>query len=99
MPLSLKERAVQYIKDGTFTCVVVREGEILTTSTQRGITPLIDFNDSDPEILRSSSVYDKIIGKAAAMIAVNCKASYVYGLVMSEEAHSLLVDSVITAAF
>ena len=50
-------------------CVFVREGAVLRPGEGTGVRPLVRALDEEPELLRGSVVVDKIVGKAAAMLA------------------------------
>lgn len=71
-------------------CVFVREGAVLRPGEGTGVRPLVRALDEDPELLRGSVVVDKIVGKAAAMLAVLGGAAGVYGLTMSAAARDYL---------
>ena len=71
-------------------CVFVREGAVLRPGEGTGVRPLVRALDEEPELLRGSVVVDKIVGKAAAMLAVLGGAAGVYGLTMSAAAWDYL---------
>lgn len=71
-------------------CVFVREGAVLRPGEGTGVRPLVRALDEEPELLRGSVVVDKIVGKAAAMLAVLGGAAGVYGLTMSAAARDYL---------
>ncbi|MGN0965417.1 MAG: DUF1893 domain-containing protein [Dysosmobacter sp.] len=71
-------------------CVFVREGAVLRPGEGTGVRPLVRALDEEPELLRGSVVVDKIVGKAAAMLAVLGAAAGVYGLTMSAAARDYL---------
>ena len=71
-------------------CVFVREGAVLRPEEGTGVRPLVRALDEEPELLRGSVVVDKIVGKAAAMLAVLGGAAGVYGLTMSAAARDYL---------
>lgn len=74
---------------GDTTCVVIKNNEI-KISTERGIKPLIVLLEEDKDALRESLIADKIIGRAAAFLAIYGGAAEVYGEVMTNEAMALL---------
>ncbi len=81
---------------GDVTCAVMK-GECIKTSTERGIKPLIAFMEADPDALRGALIADKIIGRAAALLAVYGGAAEVYGEVMTDCALDLLAENGIKA--
>ena len=66
------------------TCVLCR-GDVVFTSTERGIKPLVEFIDNHTD-MKGFSAADKIVGKAAAMLYVILGVKAVYSPVMSETA-------------
>lgn len=77
------EPAVEIIKSGADTCVVMKGDTIIFRGEGRGVSPLLKLYEGDPEKLQGAVVADKIIGKAAAMILVLAGAKMVYGELMS----------------
>lgn len=55
-----------------------------------GIAALIELLEGNEDVFRNTSVADKTVGKAAAMILVANGAQMVYGTVMSEAAREFL---------
>lgn len=78
-------------------CVFVRDGAVLKPGEGTGVRPLVRALDEEPELLRGSVVVDKIVGKAAAMLAVLGGAAGVYGLTMSAAARDYLAARGISA--
>ena len=66
------------------TCIIIKDGKIVTIEEGRGISPVIAMYEQD--MLKDSVIVDKIIGKAAAMILVLGGVKYCYGLTMSRDA-------------
>lgn len=54
----------------------------------KGVQPILTLLDKDA--LRDATVVDKVIGRAAAAVAIVGKVRRVHALLMSEEAKSLL---------
>ena len=67
---------------GKARCVAVNEAGLLI-SEKRGILPMIEWLEENPECLRGASVADRIVGRAAAMIMVHAGVSEVYASVVS----------------
>jgi len=78
-------------------CVFVREG--LRTGEGTGVRPLVTAYETEPELLRGAVIVDKIVGKAAAMVAVLGGAAGVYGLTMSAAARDYLEARGVPAAW
>lgn len=83
---------------GHVRCARCRNG-VLTVSAERGIRPMINWLEEDGECLRGSSVADKIVGRAAAMIMVYGGVSEVYTTVISERALELLQEHGINCTY
>ncbi len=77
---------------GHVRCAVCRDGE-LHLSEARGIRPMLDWLDADPEFLRGASVADKVVGRASAMIMVYGGVREVYTDVISTRALELLKEN------
>lgn len=79
--LNLKES----LSSENFT-IVIRKDDKFFSSYERGVNPLIHLIDNDLSFLENSSVADKVIGKAAAMLMVLGKIKEVHTIVISEPA-------------
>lgn len=76
---------------GDRTCVLVRGGEVLSSS-ERGIRPMMTWI-GDGTDLTGFSVADRIVGKAAAMLFCKAGIVAVWGDVMSESAAGVLREA------
>ena len=81
--VDMLDEALRLIQGGTISCVIIKDSAIVHTADGRGVSPLLNILDQEPDKLKDAFVVDKIIGKAAAMVLVLGGASRVYGLVMS----------------
>ena len=70
------ETAKKLFADGEYTCVLCRNGAVVTR-TERGIKPLIDFIDSGKDYCGFAAA-DKIVGKAAALLYVRLGIKALY---------------------
>ena len=87
------------IAEGKAECVVIR-GSQSWRESGRGVSPLLEFYDHRaPGFLKSATVVDKVIGRAAAMIAISGGATRVHGEIMSEDAKALLESRGITVSY
>lgn len=73
----------------TFAAV---SGNEIYTSEKRGVAPILEKIDSDPEFFSGASVADRVIGKAAAMLLEKYGAAEIYAQVTSEYAIAYLND-------
>ena len=80
------QTAIDLIAAGRYTCVMVQEGRVALAMRGVGVRPLVFARQSGRPLLSGAQIADKVIGKAAAVIAVLGGASEVYGQVMSESA-------------
>lgn len=83
------DKAVAYLI-GDATCVLYRTEEDIQISREKGIRPLVLWMAEDENALRGAAVADRIVGRAAAFLAVYGGVRAVYGEVMSEGAVSVL---------
>jgi hypothetical protein len=81
---------IDILNSGQYTCVLCK-GEIIYTSTERGIKPLLDWLDSGIN-LKGFSAADKIVGKAASFLYILLEVKEVYAHVITEEAIKLLTE-------
>lgn len=79
------EKAKQLLAEKQLTFVAVNNGEI-RTSVKRGVMPVIELIDSEPEFLNGASVADKVIGKAAAMLLTAYGVKEIYTPLTSDNA-------------
>lgn len=81
----LKEKLCQ----NNYSCVIGNGKEIIYTSEEKGIKPLLDFYNN---CAGNEPIYiaDKIIGKGAAFIVLLLSAKGLYTPVISESALALL---------
>jgi len=81
------QKATRLLEEG-HTCVIVRD-EFTLISDKTGISPMLDFLQSD-EMLQGASAADKIVGKAAAMLFALAGIREVYAEVLSESGKAFL---------
>ncbi len=89
--------AVNLIREGTATCVVVRDNRIVHTSTGAGLDPVIRLYERG--VLKGASVVDKIVGKASAMVLILGGVKSCYGVTMSRSAEAYLKAHRVSAAW
>lgn len=77
-------KAIDMLQDGHYTCVLCKN-DIIYTSTERGVKPLLEWMDRGI-VLKDFSAADKVVGKAAAFLYVLFGVEEVYASVMSERA-------------
>ena len=93
------EKGRKMIAEGKAECVVIRGGKV-SSERGRGVSPLLEFHDHrEAGFLRGATVVDKVIGRAAAMIAISGGATRVHGELMSEDAKALLESRGVTVSY
>jgi len=81
------DKAKLILVDGGYTCVLCK-GDLVYTSTERGVRPVLDWL-SDGIDMKGFSVADKIVGKAAALLFVLAGITEIYAPIMSRGAVSV----------
>lgn len=79
------EKAKSVLKTENATLVAVNKDEIYI-SHERGVAPILNKIDENPQFLRGASVADKVIGKAAAMLLVKYGVAEIHAVLVSEKA-------------
>ena len=83
--------AAALIRDGRAGAVLVKDCAIAAVEPNGpGVKPLLNLHDNRPDVLKGALVVDKVVGRAAAAIAVDGGAVRVHGLLMSESAKEFL---------
>lgn len=88
--MSDKILAANKLIEGQFSCVLVKDGDVIMTSKDRGIRPIIKMLMADQHSLKDMVLADKIIGKAAALLVVFGQIEYLYAHVISDCAKNIL---------
>ncbi len=73
--------------DNTFVC---KNGRRIHKSHKRGVAPMVELLQKEPELMEGSQVVDKVIGRAAAFLLIKGKVSKLYTEVISKPALELL---------
>ena len=83
--------AARLIREGRAGAVLVKDGVIVAVEPNGpGVKPLLRLHDLRADVMKGAWVVDKVVGRAAAAIAIDGGATRVHGLVMSETAKTLL---------
>jgi len=69
---------------------IVKDGEVIYTSKEKGIYPIYNAYTSMKDSLKGASVADRVIGKAAAMICKSAKIKCLYSVIITKQAVKLL---------
>lgn len=97
------ELAKSELIKGNYTCVIVSGEQIVMTSVERGVKPLIVFYEQYTERRGYTGaglvLADKVIGRASALLAALCGMESIYAGVISAEAKKALDDLGIPVTF
>lgn len=84
------ELALQELESGAFSLIVKKDGRVLFASRDPMLRPLLTALDTLGEELIGSTVIDRIVGKAAALLCVKARVGEVYTPLASEPALQVL---------
>ena len=84
------DAARQKILAGNAGCVIIKAGKIVHDENGRGIAPILDIYRQHPDKMKDSVLVDKVIGKAAAMVAICGKVKYVHAELICDSAVEIL---------
>ncbi|MCT4686945.1 DUF1893 domain-containing protein [Vallitalea sp.] len=76
------------LNENNYTCIVKNSDEVVFTSTERGVKPLLDYIDENHEYM-DITVIDRIIGKGAMCLAIKSKAKKIITPIISKKALEL----------
>jgi len=82
--------AREHLDAGDWSLVVVTCQGTRHVSRDRGVAPLLDLVENLGDGLRGAVLADKVVGRAAALLAVGAGFSRVYARVLSTPAHAVL---------
>lgn len=82
--MNLKQ-ALQLLEETNSSCMVLKNNEIIYTSSSSGVKPLLMFLKEDVVLGENDRLIliDKVIGKAALLLAAKCKIQEVYTPIIS----------------
>lgn len=75
---------------GTNNTFVCYGNEKKVTSEKKGIAPIMELLNEEPEILKGAKVVDRIIGRAAALLLVKGQIKSLYTEIISDHALAVL---------
>lgn len=81
-------KALSLLQSGNFTCVVCN-GDVVYTTTARGVAPLLSWLDSGTD-LKNFSAADRVVGRGAAFLYSLLGVKEVHARVMSYPAAEVL---------
>jgi hypothetical protein len=89
------DRAKEKLVSENLAICIIKDGEAIYTSKEKGIYPIYNAYISMKERLEGASIADRVIGKAAAMICKSAKIKNLYSVIITEQAVKLLEDTTV----
>jgi len=78
------------LEDDKQHLVIVKKGQVLFTSRERGIAPFFQAVKNMGRDLHNAAVADRIVGSAVAMLCLHARIASVYGGIASQKALDML---------
>ena len=91
--------AKAYLIENQENFVLVKNGEIVSHSKDRGIKPVFHVFKTNRTSLEGASVADKITGEATARFLIAGRIKSLYSTVISESAYQLLIENAIVVEY
>ncbi len=92
------QKAKALLKEEKATLVAVNKDKV-HISHSRGVAPILNIIDENPQLLNGASIADKVIGKAAAMLLVRYGVAEIHAVLISEKALSYLKNKSVTVTY
>ncbi|NLW40847.1 MAG: DUF1893 domain-containing protein [Tissierellia bacterium] len=93
------ELAKKYLNQGNLAIAVVKDKELIFKSKDKGIKPMYILATQMEGRVKGSSIADRVIGKAAAMLSIYLGIEEVYGKLMSKRAVEILRENNIPCSY
>jgi hypothetical protein len=87
------EIAKQFLKKKRLSLVVVKDGTTIFHSRSSGISGLLEAVERLRNDLNGSSVADRVVGRAAALLLASSQVGIVYALTLSVEGLKVLEEN------
>jgi len=84
------ELARSLLEEEQWKLVIVKEGRVLLSSRERGVSPMFQAIQSIGEGLHNAALADRIVGSAVAMLCLYARITSVYAGIASQEALDML---------
>jgi len=84
------ETAEARLTADNLSIVFVKDGQTIFSSSKTGLRPLVEAIQIQDETLEDSSMADKVVGRAAALLAIYAKVRSVYASTIASGAAQLL---------
>jgi hypothetical protein len=93
------ELARSLLEEEESNLVIVKQGQVLFNSRERGVAPLFQAVKGRKRSLRNSAVADRIVGSAVAMLCLHAHIASVYAGIASEGALDMLRKSGVSVGY
>jgi hypothetical protein len=94
------ENVKNLLYNNDYKIIVIKNGEVIFTSFERGIKPIFDLQkEIEHKAIKDSYVADRVIGKAAAFILSNLEIKGIYSELISEDALEIFSKNNIEVAY
>jgi hypothetical protein len=84
------------LEEQKWNLVIVKRGQVLFTSGERGVAPFFQAVKSKKKSLHNAAVADRIVGSAVAMLCLHARIASVYAGIASQGALDMLRKSGVT---
>lgn len=84
------EIAKKRLKEKGLTLSIVKGGKVIFETSSYGISGFLEAIEKFGRKIHGSSIADKVVGKAIALLCVNTRVKAVYAAILSEKAKETL---------
>ena len=100
MPISDLEIAKRQLRKRGFSLVIAKDGKIIFETRQSGVSGFLKAIDEfGKRGLAGSSIADRVVGRAAAMLCVFCGVKAVNAVILSKGGKELLEENGVSFQF
>ena len=92
------ELAHSLLEEGKWNLVIVKGGQILFSSRERGVAPFFQAVQSMGKSLHNAAVADRIVGSAVAMLCLHAQITSLYAGIASQGALDMLKGQGVTVS-
>jgi hypothetical protein len=92
------ELARSLLEEGKWNLVIVKGGQVLCSSRERGVAPFFQAVQSMGKSLHNAAVADRIVGLAVAMLCLHARIASVYAGIASQGALDMLKKKGVTVS-
>jgi hypothetical protein len=84
------ELARSLLEEEKWNLVIVKEGQVLFSSRERGVAPFFQAVQSMEDSLHNAAIADRIVGSAVAMLCLHAGITSIYADIASQGALDML---------